>query len=396
MKTFSICVLVLLSAACSGLPQKPKDADEKVPETKQQDKSTLEMSEKAQSHIGLKVAPAEVRLLTEYLQVTGTVQPIDNKVAHVRSIFPGRLIAVNASVGDRVAAGDILATFENTEVGEVMSEYQVRRSELNKLNVQLSIARQQSERNRQLTDIGAIPKKEYDLSLAEEKSLAASIETQERILSGFRAKLQRMGFAADSAASSTTGTIRAPFGGIVIRTNAAPGETLSTDRELFQIADASQVWVQAEVYEKDLGRIQTGQVAAVSVDTYADREFLGKVTYISDILDPQTRSARVRCEITNPDGLLKLDMYATVRLPTKFKKDALTVPADAIQQIQGKDVVFVRTGATTFELKAVRIGKVIQGVAEVLSGLQRGESVVTQGAFHLKSIALGDQIGEEE
>jgi len=277
-----------------------------------------------------------------------------------------------------------------------MSEYQVRRSELNKLNVQLSIARQQSERNRQLTDIGAIPKKEYDLSLAEEKSLAASIETQERILSGFRAKLQRMGFGEDSGTTSTTGTIRAPFGGIVIRTNAAPGETLSTDRELFQIADASQVWVQAEVYEKDLGRIQTGQVAAVSVDTYADREFLGKVTYISDILDPQTRSARVRCEITNPDGLLKLDMYATVRLPTKFKKDALTVPADAIQQIQGKDVVFVRTGATTFELKAVRIGKVIQGVAEVLSGLQRGESVVTQGAFHLKSIALGDQIGEEE
>jgi cobalt-zinc-cadmium efflux system membrane fusion protein len=396
MKTFSICIFLLVVAACSGLPEKPKEAEEKVSEAKEQDKGILEMSEKAQGHIGLKVVSADVRLLTEYLQVTGTVQPIDNKVAHVRSIFPGRLIAVNAKVGDRVAAGDILATFENTEVGEVVSEYQVRRSELDKLNVQLSVARQQSERNRQLADIGAIPRKEYDLSLAEEKSITASIETQEQILSGYRAKLRRMGFEGDSAATSTTGSIRAPFGGIVVRANAAPGETVRPEDELFQIADSSQVWVQAEVYEKDLGRVQSGQMAAVYVDTYADREFLGKVTYISDILDPQTRTARVRCEIANPDGLLKLDMFATVRLPTKFKKDALTVPADAIQQIQGKDIVFVRTGATTFEQKAVRIGRIVQGVAEVLSGLQGGESVVTQGAFHLKSIALGDQIGEEE
>jgi cobalt-zinc-cadmium efflux system membrane fusion protein len=302
---------------------------------------------------------------------------------------------VSVKVGDRVSSGDTLATFDNTEAGDVASQYQVSRAELDKLNVQMSIAQQQSERNRQLADLGAIPRKEYDLSLAEEKTIAASIETQQRILAGFRGKLQRLGFAEDVATLSATSTLRAPFGGIVVHTDAAPGEIIKPDQDLFQIADSSQVWVQAEVYEKDLGRIQTGQGAFITVDTYPDREFSGRISYISDLLDPQTRTARVRCDVSNGDGLLKLDMFATVRLPTKFRKDGMAIPSEALQQISGKDVVFVRTGPTTFEQRAVRIGRIVQGTAEILGGLEAGDAVVTQGAFHLKSIVLGDEIGEE-
>jgi cobalt-zinc-cadmium efflux system membrane fusion protein len=192
-----------------------------------------------------------------------------------------------------------------------------------------------------------------------------------------------------------TASVRAPFAGVVIHADAAPGEFTRPEEELFRIADASQVWIQAEVYEKDLGRVQSGQLASINVDTYPDREFLGKVTYISDVLDPQTRSARVRCEVANPEGLLKLDMFATVRLPTKFRKDGIAVPVEALQQIGARDVVFVRTGPSTFEQRTVRVGKLVQGMAEIISGLESGNSVVTQGAFHLKSIALGDEIGEE-
>jgi len=392
MNRILVCFLTLSLVACS---RKAEETGEKPPAPEQKEKGTLEMSEKAQAHVGLKVVSAEVRPLTEYLQVTGTVQPIDSQVAHIRPPAPGRLLSVSAKVGDRVSAGDVLATFENTEAAEIASQLQVSRSELDKLNVQLSVARQQSERNRQLAEIGAIARKEYDLSLSEERSINASIDTQQKVLSGLRAKLQRFGFGEDATASPMTGSIRAPFSGVVIHADAAPGELTRPETELFQIADASHVWVQAEVYEKDLGRVQSGQVASINVDTYPDREFLGKVTYISDILDPQTRSARVRCDVANPDGLLKLDMFATVRLPTKFKKDAMAIPVEAVQQVGGKDVVFVRTGPTTFEQKAVRLGKLVQGMAEIQSGLNSGDSVVTQGAFHLKSIALGDEIGEE-
>jgi len=388
-----IAILMLLGLwACT--PVREKEEDKPAP-TEDTSEGLLKMSVKAQAHVGLKVVTVEIQALTEYLQVTGTVQPIDSKVTHVRAASSGRLIAINAKVGDRVSAGDVLATFDNTEAAEVASQYQISRAELDKLNVQLAIARQQGERNRQLSEIGAIPRKEYDLSLGEERSIGASIETQQRILAGHRAKLQRFGFGEDAAPGSMTAQIRAPFGGIVTHADAAPGEIIRPEEELFQIADTSQLWVQAEVYEKDLGRILSGQTASINVDTYPEREFAGRVTYISDLLDPQTRTARVRCEVSNAEGLLKLDMFATVRLPTKFRKDGIAIPTDAIQQIAGKEVVFVRTGDTTFEQRSIRVGKIVQGLAEILEGLQTGEVVVTEGAFHLKSIALGDEIGEE-
>jgi len=117
------------------------------------------------------------------------------------------------------------------------------------------------------------------------------------------------------------------------------------------VADISRVWVQAEVYEKDLGRIQLGQSAMIHVDTYPDEPFAGKVTYISDVLDPQTRTAKIRCEVPNSKVLLKLDMFAIVQLPTTFSRQTLAVPVGAIQQLDGKTVVFVRRGATQFETR---------------------------------------------
>jgi cobalt-zinc-cadmium efflux system membrane fusion protein len=277
----------------------------------------------------------------------------------------------------------------------VISQYQAARADLEKLNVQLAVARQQTERNRQLADIGAIPRKEYELSQGEEKSLVASVQAEESLIAGLSEKLARYGLSSDAAASSTSSAIRAPFGGVVIAANASPGETINPDSELFQIADISQVWVQAEVYEKDLGRIQQGGSASIRVDTYPNREFIGRVAYISDILDPRTRTARIRCELPNRDASLKLDMFATVLLPTTFNREALVIPAESIQQIGGVDIVFVRTGPTTFERKTVQIGRIVQGTAEVLGGLNGGEAVVTKGAFHLKSIVLGEEIGEE-
>ncbi|MES1261143.1 MAG: efflux RND transporter periplasmic adaptor subunit, partial [Acidobacteriota bacterium] len=159
--------------------------------------------------------------------------------------------------------------------------------------------------------------------------------------------------------------------------------------------DLSRVWVQAEVYEKDLGRIRMGQPAFVTVDTYPDERFTGKVSYISDILDPQTRTARVRCEVANQQVRLKLDMFASVQVPTTFSREALAVPVSALQQVEEKNVLFIQTAPTKFEMRPVQTGKTIDGLLEIVSGLKAGESVVTQGAFHLKSILAGKELGEE-
>jgi cobalt-zinc-cadmium efflux system membrane fusion protein len=386
--------LLFLSAGSCARPA-PEPEGEPTPVSHELEKDSLEMSAEAQSHIGLETVTAEVRDLKELLPVTGTVQPIDSRVAHIRPIAAGRLTNVAVRVGDRVAANQTLAMFDNIEAVDVISQYRAARADLEKSNIQLALARQQAERNRQLADIGAIPRKEYELTQSEEKGLAVSIQAQESIVAGLSAKLERFGLSNDAVASETSTAIRAPFGGVVIDADASPGETISPDSQLFRIADISEVWVQAEVYEKDLGRIQRGGTASIRVDTYPDREFAGRVTYISDVLDPQTRTARVRCDVPNSDTNLKLDMFATVLLPTTYSMQALAIPAESIQQIDGMNVVFVRTGPTTFEQKTVRIGRIIQGTAEILGGIEEEETVVTKGAFHLKSIVLGEEIGEE-
>ena len=198
---------------------------------------------------------------------------------------------------------------------------------------------------------------------------------------------------ADLGSPSTV--IRSPFPGVVIKAQTAPGEVIDVDRELFSIADLSHVWVQAEVYERDLGRIQIGETAFITVDTYPDQNFSAHVTYIGDILDPRTRTAQVRCELANPGTKLKLDMFASVALPTKFNRRVLVVPASAIQRIGEGNVVFVRKAKTKFEVRQIQIGPNVNDLTELKSGLVEGEEIVAQGAFHLKSIALGSEIGEE-
>lgn len=381
--------LILTGCGRSAPEKKEEPAAEKGP-------ALMEMTLEAQNHVGLQVAPAQVKNLVEHLQVTGTVQAIDSRIGHVRPLARGRVQEVLAQVGDRVGAGQALARMDNMEGGELISQYRAGQADLQKLKVQFAVASKQAERYRRLLAIGATPEKEYETSRAEQQALEESIRAQESVLGGLAARLDRFGIRTDAAPNASITTIRSPFSGVVIKTAVALGAVVNADSELFQVADLSQVWVQAEVYEKDLGRIRAGQQASITVDTYADAVFSGKVTHIGDILDPKTRTARVRCEVPNPGIKLKLDMFASVSLPTIFSRTAIAVPAAAIQQLDGKNVVFVRKSETKFETRQVQTGKTVDGNVEIVSGLKQGESVVINGAFHLKSIAMGKQIGEEE
>ena len=392
MKRLLIPLLIVsLFGSCSRPDSAPSEATPPT-EEKERGERLIEMTLEAQKNVGLSVVPAEVKRLTEYLEVPGTIQPIDSRVAHVRPIANGRLSDVRVRVGDRVARDQVLAAFDNIEAGDIAAQHQSARADLQRLKTQLSVAAQQTERNRRLAEIGAASRKEFELSQGEQQSIEASIQAQESVIAGLQAKLKRFGGSDDGLNNS----IRSPLAGVVTKVDAAPGEVVSADSELFEIADLSQVWVQAEVFEKDLGRIQVGQTALIAVDTYPDQQFRGRVSYIGDILDPQTRAAKVRCEVDNPGHRLKLDMFATVRVPTTFRRDALAVPEDAVQQLEGKTVVFVQTEETKFEARTVQVGSSVQGMTEIISGLEKGESIVTRGAFKLKSIALGGQLGEGE
>lgn len=381
--------ILLLSVACSRRQEEAKPDEAKTPA------NVIEMGLEAQKHVGLKVAPAEFAQLTEYLQVTGTVQPVDNRINQVRPLARGRLEDVLVRVGDRVRKGLALARYDNIEARELISQYAAAQAELGRMKVQLAVLAKQAERARNLAEIGAAARKDYELSLAEQQSMEQNIRSQDSVLDGIAVRLRRFGVTPGDEGAAAGQTIQAPFDGVILKVNSAPGKVVEPSDELFTIADLSQVWVQAEVYEKDLGRIRLGQMATITVDTYPGERFSGRVTYIGDFLDPQTRTARVRCEVPNPGTRLKLDMFASVQLPTTFSRKAVAVSQAALQQLEGRTVVFVSKGPTAFEVRTVKTGNTVQSRTEIVEGLSEGEPIVVQGAFHLKSIVAGKELGEE-
>jgi cobalt-zinc-cadmium efflux system membrane fusion protein len=377
----------------TGCAQPPQETTEE--EGRNTDSGLVEMSVEAQQHTGLQVATAKKQQLTEFLQVTGTVQPIDSRVSRIRPPARGRIERVNVRVGDRVREGQTIAEVNNLEATEVAADLASATAELQRLRIQLGTQTKQTERSRRLVEIGATPTKEYETTLGEQRLTEEAIKSQEAVIAGLSSRMRQYGAAdADPGAEIRT-SLQSPFAGVVVAVNAAPGELVDPEHELFTVTDLSQVWVQAEVYEKDLGRVRVGQSAFIVVDTYPNERFEGEVTYISDLLDPRTRTARVRCEVANHDMRLKLDMFANVQLPTTFSRETVAVPVASVQQVEDRNVVFVRRGNTTFEIRDVGVGRPIKDVVEITSGLDDGEPVVVEGAFHLKSIVMGGELGEE-
>jgi cobalt-zinc-cadmium efflux system membrane fusion protein len=370
-----------------------KKSNENSAEDAAKPNGLIPMSLSAQQHVGLVVTPAAVTRMKEYLHATGTVQPIDNRIASVRPLARGRIVEVHAKVGDRVAAGQTLAIFDNLEVGDLIAQLQAANSAQEETKARLIPARRQTERSRRLADIGAGAEKDTESSLAEQKELEANLRAQQAATRSIEVRLRRLGASTNGGSHLTA--LKSPFAGVVAKASVSVGDLIDESREVFSVADLSRLWVQAEVYEKDIGRIRVGQDARVHVDTYPNQIFSGRVTYISDMLDPQTRTARVRCEVANPDSKLKTDMFASIELPTDVDKEAIAIPSGAIQQVDGKNVVFLRRGQAQFEKREIETGTTIDGQIEIVHGLAPGDAVVTQGAFHLKSILVGGELGEE-
>jgi cobalt-zinc-cadmium efflux system membrane fusion protein len=394
-----ICGLWLLSCSKPKAERETKaEAPKQEAATEEKEKSkgeadTVEITPEAQQRSGIVVTAAASTPMTQYLQVTGSVQPVDSSIAHIRPPARGRLLEVLVKVGDRVTAGQVLAQLDNIEAGEISAQYNSARAELQKLKIQLGAQQRQVDRNRRLAEIGASPQKDYEFSLAEQQGMEEGIRAQESTIAGLSTRLRRFGINEDGNAPSTT-AIRAPFAGVIIHMAAAPGDVIESGAELFSLANLSTVYVQAQVYEKDLGQVRVGQTASVTVDSYPGEHVTGSVASISDLIDTQTRTAAVRCQIANPGGRLKLDMLAIVQFPTSTKRAALSVPSDAVQTVDGKSVVFIRNSPSRFSVRQVETGVTSEGRTEIVRGVSAGEPVVSKGAFAVKSVLLGKELGD--
>ncbi len=186
--------------------------------------------------------------------------------------------------------------------------------------------------------------------------------------------------------------IRSPFAGTIIGKNVVLGERVGADTEMFQVADLSTLWVQADIYQKDLPRTrQLGEELRFRPPGM-EKSYTAKIFYTGDVFDPATRTIRLRALVDNPDRRLKAGMFVDVALPGLGVSDALIIPASALQKVDGSESVFVQIGDDTFQLRRILTGLKTDEWVHVREGLQEGESLVTSGAFSLQSELMKESI----
>ncbi|MGE4056218.1 MAG: efflux RND transporter periplasmic adaptor subunit, partial [Vicinamibacterales bacterium] len=359
-------------------------------------KDHVDVAPDVQKRLGIAVAPVTSQPLAVALRVTGSVQPIESRLARVRPLAQGRILEVLVKVGDRVLRGQPLARFDNIEAGAVATERERARAELARLRVQLGTLTRQVERARRLAEIGAVPQREYEASLGEQQQLEASIRAQESAIEGLDLRLRRFGTADAAADASSVATISSPIAGVLVHAAAAPGDVVDATTELFTVADISRLYVEAQVFEKDLGAVRKGQAATITVDAYPDERLPGVVAVVGAAVDPRTRSVPVRVEVANAGDRLKLDMFARIALATEATEQAIAVPREAVQNLDGRQVVFIRSSDTEFRVRHVAVGRLSGRLIEITEGLSTGDVVVTTGAFKLKSAMLAGTLGDHD
>lgn len=231
------------------------------------------------------------------------------------------------------------------------------------------------------------------LSSKEVQEAQADVERAEEEVEHLRAGLESLG--ASSGGHGSTVTIPAPISGTVISRPLTLGESVAAGQELYSLADTHTLWLWVNVQEELLARLRRGQGVVVEVPAFPRKSFSGKISYIAPELEEKTRTARALVVIDNRDERLKPAMYASVRVETGSRK-SLVVPLAALQKVQDLDVVYVQSGPGEFQRRAVVVGKKNARSAEILEGLQAGETLATEGSFVIKAEDLKSQLQEGE
>lgn len=310
------------------------------------------------------------------LNVTGVVSPDVSRTIPVISLANGRVLDVHVRLGDYVHKGQLLFEVQSADISSAFDLY------LKAVNDE-RLARTQLDRARLLYDKGATPKSQ--LEIAENAAADAKAD-----LNAAEQQLNVLGVDKDKP--SLTVKVYAPASGVIISQNVtnagAAGVGLSGSSTAFTIADLSRVWVICDVYENDLSAVHMGESAEIRLNAYPTRVFTGMISDIGAVLDPAIRTAKVRIEVDNPDGLMRIGMFATAVLQGQRGEMRTVVPATALLHLQDRDWIFIPAGDGQFRRIEVHAGAMLpDNQQELLSGLQPGQQVVAQALAFQNSAA---------
>ncbi|HEY4905483.1 MAG TPA: efflux RND transporter periplasmic adaptor subunit [Candidatus Sulfotelmatobacter sp.] len=360
IKRTVVCLLIVLAALAFSLA-----CSKETPAATTKQTVTLDPDVFEADHPELfKTAKAETQSLPTQITANGTVNPDINRTIHMTSLGSGRVVDLKVRLGDQVKKGQTLLVISSPDLAAAMSDYQ-------KAQADEVLSRKALDRAKLLYDRGAIAAKDLETAQDVEDKAKVDVSTSEQHVRVLGADPGHPGSLID---------LRAPVAGTIVEQNVAGFEgvkSLDNTVNLFTIADLSQVWVVCDVFENDLGEVHVGDSADIRLNAFSNRVFHGKVADIARVLDPNTRSAKVRIVLGNSDGALRPGMFAVASFRSRKLQARTVVPATAIMRLHDKDWVFRREADNRFRKVAVQAdGLAPDGMQEIREGVKPGDEVV--------------------
>ena len=370
-------ILVLLTSAACGPSQSGEEQASTSVAAAAPDVITLSEAEMVRASIVTETATPEP--FQSFRDFPGTIQANHNRLAELTALVRGRVTEVYVDVGQDVTKGQLLALLYSHELGVAQAAHL-------KSVARLWEARAAFERAENLyrEDAGS----RAVMQKREAEALTVGAEALES-----RARLELLGMGSpdikrliQTKQINSQVPVSAPFSGRLLSRHIVRGELVELGEKLFEVADLSSVWAIAHVPERDVWLINESLAVDIVLPSYPDRVFQGVIEHTADVLDPATRTMRVRIALPNPDRKLKPEMFAAMRMHLTQRDGSLHVASEAVQREGRETFVFVRTGLRQFVRRSVRLGDEIEDRVLILDGLRDQDEVATQGAFTLKAL----------
>ena len=338
------------------------------------------LSQDAAVRAGIVMAPVTSGTSGTEIRLPGVVEPNAYRQVVVTPLVAGRVTKVRPALGDRVRRGQTLAEIYSPALAEAQARYISARAMLDAHDREL-------QRTQKLVEIGAASRQELEKIHAEHAAQTAAVQSA-------RSQLELLGVSAATLENMTPGrnvsattTVPAPIDGVVTERGANVGLNVDTATKLFTVVDLSTVWIVADLYEKDFSLVRVGSEAAITTLAHPGLTLRGGVSYIDPQVSGDTRTAKVRIEVPNTSAELRLRMYADVVVAGVSGRSAPRVPRTAVQNVGDRTVVYLANAKETgkFVEREVRLGEISGEQIEVVSGVQPGDVVVTEGSFFVRA-----------
>jgi len=331
---------------------------------------------------------------TKMLTLTGQVQLDRTKAVDVVSTGGGRVEQVKKLLGEKVAKGDILAVIHSADLGQVKADFL-------EVQAKLELTQATFRREKELYEKKITSQADYQNALNELKTAEASYTATDKRLRLFGLGTEQIAGIKDEKEDEEFANLilRAPQGGTIITQNISVGKMADTTESLYTIADLSNLWVWCDVYERDLAMLHEQFAAGkslqamVRVRAFGPAAFNGVVDFVGNLMDEHTRTVKMRVQVKNPENKLRPGMFADVEAAIPLPGRMAAVPQVAVMSDAGKNFVFQQWKNDLWVRRDVAVGSQYGNFVEILSGIPKGATIVTGGAFMLKSDILREKMG---